>query len=66
MIDAYCECPKCFEELCKYGKCHHCDVCDEHAEQAYERWLENYYGGDTPQTERERQIAAHEEKRRLG
>lgn len=37
MIDKYCECPKCSLELCKFGKCHQCDVCDEHAEAAYER-----------------------------
>jgi hypothetical protein len=54
MINAYTECPKCSEELCKYGKCHACDGCDTHAEQQYDRWLEDYYGGDSPQTDRER------------
>lgn len=61
MIDKYCECPKCSLELCKFGKCHQCDVCDEHAEAAYERWIDNYYGGDTPQTDRERQEVAYRE-----
>jgi hypothetical protein len=51
MIDAYTECPKCSEELCKFGKCHQCDTCDNHAEAAYERWLESYYGGDSPSCE---------------
>ena len=55
------DCIKCGEELCKYGQCHECGTCDNHAEAAFERWLENYYGGDTPQTERERQIAAYNE-----
>ena len=57
MSEPFHECPKCSEELCKYGKCHHCDTCDEHAEQAYERWIESYYGGDSPVTAREQAVA---------
>jgi hypothetical protein len=58
------DCPTCSEELCKFGKCHQCDSCDNHAEAAYERWLESYYGGDGPQTDRERQEAAYKEFKR--
>jgi tRNA(Ile2) C34 agmatinyltransferase TiaS len=59
------DCPTCGEELCRFGKCHECgELCDQHAEEAYERWIENYYGGDSP-TPREREQMDREEAWRL-
>jgi hypothetical protein len=64
-------CPICEEELCKHGLCkdtgnpwtdgcpgsqgkdgYQCQDCAEAAEQ---RWIEDYYGGDGPMTDRERE-----------
>lgn len=42
------------------------DYAEAQNERAYEKQIEEYYGGSTPQTEAERYQAAAEEKRRVG
>jgi len=53
------ECTLCGEELCRHGNCTtaRCvrGACAECAEARYERWLEDFYGGSAPQTDRERE-----------
>jgi hypothetical protein len=39
-----------------FGLCASCDQTE--SERAHERWLSTYYGGSSPQTDQERQIAA--------
>ena len=48
------------EEYCSQG-------CYQNAcERWYQRSIEDYYGGDTPQTEYERYVMSAAEKRRIG
>jgi hypothetical protein len=38
--------------------------CQNCAESQHERWLEDYYGGSTPQTDKERMEVAYKEFKR--
>lgn len=61
------DCPKCSEELCRYGKCHACgDACDEHAEEQFERFMEAYYGGDSFACESATDRSARERREKDG
>lgn len=68
------ECPECGNEVPPDRNTTHLsgdefcsDGCwENYNERAYQRQLEAYYGGDGPQTDRERYLEAWEEKRRLG
>ena len=47
---------------CDDESCGRCDACQNHAEAAYENFLERFYGGEV-ETMREQQIRAWEQKR---
>lgn len=58
------ECRECGGDFIGNGE--FCSVgCEENwTERASQRQIESYYGGDGPQTDRERYVKAWEEKRR--
>lgn len=70
------ECSLCGANLCAHGLCTNTGdprtdgctnsrgvdgyCCQNCAEAQHERWLSDYYGGDTPQTDREREEVARQ------
>lgn len=58
------DCPDTEQEFCRHEN--PADACDDCAEAQQQQFFSDYYGGDAPQTSRERQIAEYKEKRRIG
>lgn len=75
------ECELCGSSLCSHGLCTNTGdpwtdgcpnsrgkdgyTCQNCAEAAHERMLEDYYGGSTPQTDRERMEVAYQEHKHV-
>lgn len=56
-IDSLGQCADCY-----HGDCGATDCEQAASERNWERWLESYYGGDQPVTDRERYVKAWRDK----